>query len=411
MPRLPSALLACLLLVGHLHAIDWPQWRGPTRDGRWPEKGLPDRLPAKLPARWKVPIGGGYGGIAVVSGRVYVMDRVKGPREAERVVCLDAASGERLWVYSYAATYGKLDYGNGPRSTPTVHAGKVYAFGALGHLCCLDAKTGKVVWSRDTVKDFRGKVPLWGHSCSPLVEGKCLIVQVGGTPNAGLVALDLDTGKEVWRSLNDRPGYASAVVVGVGERRQLAYFTPQHIVGLDPATGRRLWQVPFEGIEYDVSITDIVHADGVLLASNYWSGSKAIRLDSEGKNPEVAWEGKGLSLLMSTPLVRGKHFYALDRFKGLKCVEARTGKILWENEHVTPRGTNPQASLVWIGETRALILNALGELLMVGLTPKGLTRLGKVPILGKTWAHPAFADRCVFARSDEEIVCVPLVGK
>ena len=410
MPRLPSALLACLLLSS-LHAADWPQWRGPTRDGRWPETGLPARLPAKLPARWKVPIGGGYGGIAVVAGRVYVMDRVTEPKEAERVVCLDAATGKVLWSHSYAVTYGKLDYGNGPRSTPTVHAGKVYTFGALGHLRCLDAKTGDVVWGRDTVKDFRAKVPTWGHACSPLVEGKTLIVQVGGTPDAGLVALDLGTGKEVWRSLADRPGYASAVVVEVGKRRQLVYFTPQHVVGLEPATGKRLWRVPFEGIEYDVSITDVVQADGVLLASNYWSGSKAIRLDAEGKNPEIVWEGKALSLLMSTPLVRGKHFYALDRFRGLKCIEASTGKILWENEHITPRGTNPQASLVWIDETRALVLDTPGELLMVGLTPKGLTRLGKVPIIGKTWAHPAFADRCAFARSDTEIVCVPLAGE
>ena len=411
MPRLPSALLVCLTLVGTLYAIDWPQWRGPTRDNRWPEKGLPAKLPAKLAARWKVPIGGGFGGIAVVSGRVYVMDRVKEPREEERVVCLDATTGKSVWTHSYAIKYGKLDYGNGPRCTPTIHAGKVYTFGAMGHLFCLDAKTGKIVWHRDTVKDFRGRVPTWGHSCSPLVEGKRLIVQVGGTPDADLVALDLDTGKEVWRSLDDRPGYASVVVVDAGKWRQLVTFTPQHVVGLDPATGKRLWRVPFEGIEYDVSITDVVHTDGVLLASNYWSGSKAIRLDDEGKNPKVVWEGKALSLLMSTPLVQGKNFFALDRFKGLKCLEANTGKILWENEHITPRGTNPQASLVWISETKALILNTPGELLMVELTPKGLTPLGKVPIIGKTWAHPAFADRCVFARNDEEIVCVPLVGK
>jgi outer membrane protein assembly factor BamB len=188
-------------------------------------------------------------------------------------------------------------------------------------------------------------------------------------------------------------------------------FTPQHVVGLDPTTGKVLWRVPFEGITYDVAISDVVYADGVLLASNYWSGSKAIRLDESGRKPEVVWEGKALSLLMSTPLVEGKHVYALDRFRGLKCLEARTGKVLWENEHVTPRDRNPQASLVWVSGGRALVLNTPGELLMVRLSPKGLEHLGKAPVIGRTWAHPALADGCVFARDDREVVCVALKGR
>jgi outer membrane protein assembly factor BamB len=406
--RLAVLTLLCCLPA---HAADWPQWRGPGRDGVWPEKGLPDRLPDKLPPRWRKPLGGGYGGIAVAGGRVYVQDRQKEPREVERVVCLDAATGNTLWQHTYAVAYGALDYGNGPRATPTVRDGKVYTMGALGHLYCLDAKTGRELWSRDTVKEFKGRVPTWGHACSPLLDGRRLVVQVGGQPGACLVALDRDTGKEVWRSLDDRPGYSSPVLIGSGKWRQLVYFTPQHVLGLEPATGKGLWRVPFEGITYDVAISDVVFADGVLLASNYWSGSKAIRLDEDGRNPEVLWEGKALSLLMSTPLVDGKHAYALDRFRGLKCLEMRTGKVLWEGEHVTPRDTNPQASLIWVGGNRALVLNTPGELLLVELTPKGLTRRGKAAIIGRTWAHPGFGEGCVFARTDREIVCVPLAGE
>src|SRR5271168_2191944 len=144
-----------------------------------------------------------------------------------------------------------------------------------------------------------------------------------------------------------------------------------------PESGKVLWRVPFEGISYDVSITDVVFADSVLLASNYWSGSKAIQLDERGLSPKVVWEGKALSLLMSTPLVKGKHVYALDRFRGLKCLEMATGKVVWEGEHVTPRGSNPHASLAWVGGDRALVLNTPGELLLVELTPKGLGKLGK----------------------------------
>lgn len=395
-----------LLLVLPAFAADWPQWRGANRDNVWAQKGLPDKLPDRLEPRWKQPIGGGYGGIAVTAGRVYVMDRQKKPEEVERVLCLDAQSGKVVWEHAYEALYRKLDYGNGPRCTPTVHAGKVYTLGALGHLHCLDAKTGKVVWHRDTVKDFNGRVPTWGHACSPLIDDGRLVVQVGGK-NALLVALEPDTGKEVWRSLDDRPGYASPVRIG----KQLVYFTPQHIVGLEPASGKVIWKEPFEGIQYDVSITDVVMADGVLLAGNYWSGSKAVRLDAEGRKPEVVWAGDELSLLMSTPLVRGGHVYALDKTRGIKCIEMKTGKVLWDNEHVTPRDRNPQASLVWVGEDRALVLTTPGDLVLVRLTPKGLERLGKAKIIGRTWAHPGFADGCVFARNDSEIVCVPLVGK
>lgn len=399
-----------LLLTVLSLAADWPQWRGVHRDGNWPEKDLPARLPDKLTPRWKRPLGAGYGGVAVSGGRVYVQDRQTSPREVERVVCLDAADGKPLWEHAYPVAYGKLEYGNGPRATPTVHAGRVYTYGALGHLFCLDAKSGKVVWRRDAVKDFQGVVPTWGHACSPLVEGKTLIVQAGG-PGALLVALDLDTGKEVWRSLDDPPGYSSPVVIDTGRWRQLVYFTPRHIVGMEPSTGKPVWREPFAGITYDVSISDVVYADGVLLASNYWSGSKAIRLDETGRNPKVAWEGKNLSLLMATPLVQGKYIYGLDRFRGLKCLEMATGKVLWENEHVTPRDSNPQASLVWVGGGRALVLNTPGELLLVELSPKGLTRRGRAPIIGRTWAHPGFGGGSVFARSDKEIVRVVLTTR
>jgi outer membrane protein assembly factor BamB len=405
---IPGLLIVTAFPAG---AADWPQWRGAKRDGVWAEKGLPAKLPATLRPRWKRPLGGGYGGIAVSGGRIYVMDRQKKPREVERVLCLDCANGKPLWTHTYPVAYGKLSYGNGPRCTPTVHDGRVYTLGALGHLYCLDARSGKVRWKRDTVKELKGRVPEWGHACSPLVDGPRLIVGVGGRPDACLVALDRTSGKVLWRSLGDRPGYSSPVLIDTGKWRLLAYFTAQHIVGLDPVKGKVLWRVPFEGITYDVAISDVVHAGGVLLASNYWSGSKALRLDERGRSPKVIWEGKKLSLLMSTPLVKDGHVYALDRFRGLKCIELKSGTIKWEGWHVTPRDRNPQASLAWVGGNRALILNTPGELVLAELTPKGHKTLGKAKIIGRTWAHPAFADRCVFARTDEEIVCVPLVGK
>src|SRR5204863_30171 len=201
-----------------------------------------------------------------------------------------------------------------------------YTMGATGHVFCLDAKSGKVLWQKDTAREFKAKVPMWGHACSPLVEGKKLIIQAGG-PGACLVALDRESGKEIWRALDDPAGYCSPVSVETGKWRQLVFFTPKAVVGLDPDKGKELWRVPFPGITYGVAISDVVYGDGVLLAGNYWSGSKGIRLDDKRLNPKVAWSSDSLCLLMSTPLVGGKYAYALDKKRGLVCLEMATGKV------------------------------------------------------------------------------------
>jgi len=405
--RFRAACLALLVPVG-LALADWPQWRGPNRDGTLAGEKLPDALPERLPLKWKQPLGGGYGGVAVADGRVYVMDRQKAPAEVERVVCLDADTGKAVWTHSYPVAYGKLDYGNGPRGTPTVHDGRVYTFGALGHLHCLDAVTGKVIWQHDCVKAFQARVPTWGHACSPLIDGDRLIVQVGA-PDGCLMAFDRATGKEVWRSVSDPPGYASPTILATDGFRRLVYWTPEHIVGVDPDTGKERWKVAFP-ITYGVSIADVVWDGRVILASNYWTGSKALRLDAKGDNPELVWEGKAWSGLMSTPLVRDGKVYAIDRFKSLKCLELATGKVLWEGEPVTrDRDRNPQASLIAVG-SRVLIFNDQGELILGDLEPAGFKRLGTAAILPdqRPWAHHAVAGGRVYARTDEEIVCVGL---
>jgi outer membrane protein assembly factor BamB len=388
-------------------AEDWPQWRGLNRDSVWREKGLPEKFPSDgLSPRWKLPIGGGYGGIAVAGGRVYVMDRQTKPREVERVLCLDAATGKQLWVREYVVDYNKMDYGNGPRSTPTVHDGRVYTFGAVGHLHCLDAGAGEVVWLHDTVREFKGRVPMWGHACSPLVDGDRLLVQIGGE-NACLAAFDRKSGKEIWRALPDRPGYSSPLLIDGKFGKLLVYWTAEHLNVHDPATGKVRVQVPHT-TEYDVTISDPVWHDGVLLVSDYWTGSLAYQLNDRGDDLKLLWQGKRLSLLMSTPLARDGHTYALDKDKGLKCIELKTGKVKWEGEFITPRGRNPQASLIWAGD-HTLIFNELGELIIARLSPEKFSELSKTAIIRDgTWANPAYTDGCIFGRNDKEIVCVPL---
>ena len=405
-PQMLQLLLTIFVISGQ-QTSDWPQWRGPTRDGVWHETQLPERFPKDAKPLWKVPVGAGYGGIAVLQDRLLVMDKPNEPKDSERVLCLDSASGKLLWQHTYNAPYNKLDYGNGPRTTPTIHQGKVYTFGAVGDIHCLDLSTGKIIWHRNTLKDFNAKYPTWGYSSSPLVDENRVLLQIGGKPDACFIALDKDTGKEVWRSSGDRPGYASAKITEMDGKKQIVWWSAQHACGLNPTDGKVLWKYPV-AMDYDVAITDVLFHQGIFLASDYWTGSKALKL--EKGEAKLAWEGKQLSQLMCSPLVRDGYFYALDRFRGIKCIEAATGKVMWEDESVTPRGRNPQASMVWV-DKRALIFNEKGELILAEMTPQGFKNLDQVSVCEFTWAHPAFARGCVFARTDKELTCLRLFGK
>lgn len=411
--------LTCLLLfacrVAVAHAEDWPQWRGPRSDGSWHGPKLPERWPeAGLPVVWRKPIGGGYGGLAVANGRLYVQDKQKEPAEQEQVLCFDAASGELLWQHAYPVQYGKLDYGNGPRATPTIHHGRVYTLGAVGHVHCLDAASGEVVWQHDLVKDFGAKLQEWGLAASPVIWRDLVIFHPGLKQNGCFVAFDRQSGREVWRAGADPAGYSTPIIVGEGDAEQLVGWTPEHILGINPRDGSIHWSVPYK-VTYGVSIaTPICHC-GIVFVTGYWEGSKAIRLGRSPAESALLWQDKkNLQGLMAQPLARAGYVYTLDKDQGLLCCEIATGRILWTDDHqMTPRGRNPHAVLQWLGDSdRAIILNAEGDLVLARLTPDGYEEESRTNIIqpapGPIWTHPAFAGDCVFARNDVEIVCVKL---
>lgn len=404
--------LACVFGVAAAEPdADWPQWHGPNRASVWSNSKLPTTFPeAGPPVRWRRPIGGGYGGIAVVGKRVYVMDRQTKPAEVERVLCLDFDTGEPIWVHQYPVNYKGVDYGNGPRSTPTVHDSKVYTFGAKANLFCLDAITGKVIWQHDGVAEFKSKIPMWGHAGSPLIDGEKVFVQMGGE-DACLMAFDRTTGKVLWRSLTDEPGYSSPVRIDVGKQKLVVMWTPEHVHGVDAETGERLWSVPHK-VTYGVSIVDPVWHDGVLFVSEYWNGSIALQLDERGRNPKVLWNGKRLRMLMATALARDGHAYCLDRENGLVCVELRSGKIKWDGCRISYDKRNPHAPLTWTADGRMLALNEKGELIQLKVSPEKFEELSRTRLFAGSWAHPAFAKNCIIVReekADGEIICLQLV--
>lgn len=410
--RLGVRCLCLFLLASLARAEDWPQFRGPRGDGTWHAPDLPERWPETgLKQLWRQEIGGGYAGVSVVGDRVYTLDRQKPPDERERILCFHAESGQLLWKHEYPVEYGKLDYGNGPRATPTIHDGRLYSVGALGDVKCLDAKTGDVVWQLHYVRDFGGRLPTWGFAGSPVIHGDFCYLSPGNANGASVIAVHRLTGKELWRSLSDEAGYATPIVFAAHGRDQLFCWTPSHLRCVDATTGEPLWSHPYE-ITYGVSIAKPIMQEGIVFIAGYWDGAKAIRLGETAKSAKLTWEdNKYLRGLMSQPLYRDGLCYLLDKTHGLTCFELQTGKKLWDDgNQMTPRGRNPHASLVWLGDAdRAVILNENGDLILARLNKDGYRETSRTNIIGFTWAAPAFAGDKVYARSDTEIVCVSLV--
>ncbi|MBI3863037.1 MAG: SUMF1/EgtB/PvdO family nonheme iron enzyme [Planctomycetia bacterium] len=390
---------------------DWPRWRGPRGDGTWNAPRLATTWPAAgLSPAWTQELGGGYGGVSVSAGRVYVMDRQREPESVERVLCFDAVTGEPLWSHQYSVDYQGVSYDSGPRSTPTVHEHRVYTLGAVGHLHCLDAVTGEIQWSKDLVKDFGARVPLWGLSASPVIFEKLVIIHAALEPEGCYAAFDLTTGEERWRCLPDGAGYATPILIDRHGTAELVGWTANHVRGVEPATGIVRWTIPFQ-VNYGTAIADPIFQDGVVLVSSYYDGTRAIRLGDLSEEASVVWEDRrNLRALMAQPLYRDGHVYLIDKRHGLTCFELQSGTKLWDDQNqLTPKGRNPQATLVWLNtEDRAIVLNSEGDLILSRFHPRGPLETARANIIDPTWAHPAYAGNCVYARSDTRLVCVLL---
>ena len=423
-----SALATLLVVLAAFAANgqDWPQWRGANRDGVWREKGLIEKFAGpEIEARWRVPIANGYSAPTVANGRVYITDRVADKLQ-ERVHCLDWRNGKTIWSYSYKAAYGGVGYPNGPRAAVTVDKGRAYSLGAIGHLHCFNAVTGKVLWSHDLDKEYNIRVPDWGITAAPLVEGDLLIVQIGGAGNACVVAFDKKTGEERWRALEDRASYSAPIVIKQAGKRVVVVWTADRVVGLNPADGKTYWAVDFPARRWPIGIaTPIVNGNSLFITSAI-DGALMIRLATDRPAAEKVWARRGqnplvtqaVQSLISTPLWIGEQIYGIDQGGELRCIDAKTGDRLWSSEKVMPLAKYATAHLVRNGD-RVWIFNERGELIIARLSAKGYQEISRAKLLeptrgqlnergGVCWAHPAYAYKHVFARSDNELVCASL---
>jgi len=426
----PPSLLAgvlLLILVVPLRADDWPQWRGPTRDGVWRETGIVESLPTpRIPLLWRAPISSGYSGPTVSVGRVYVTDRVREPEQSERVLCFDAKTGKPIWTHAYPCDYKRVSYPAGPRAAVSVHEGRAYALGAKGHFRCLDAATGALVWKKEPGADYRIRVPIWGIASAPLVDGDRVIVQIGGTDGACVVALDAKTGEERWHALKDRASYSAPRIITRGDRRVLLCWTGDHVNALDPATGKLHWQHPFTPHKMIINVPDPVVQGDLLFLSAFYDGSLMLRLAADGLSATKVWRRRGASerktdalhCMIGTPILQGDHVYGVDSYGELRCLVAATGDRVWEDQTATPRARWSNIHMVRNGG-KVWMFNERGELIICTLDPKGFHEISRSKLLDPTteqlgsrggvcWSHPAYAGRCIFARNDKELVCASL---
>jgi outer membrane protein assembly factor BamB len=429
-------------------ADDWPQWMGPQRDNVWREKGVLEKFPPAGPEiRWRVPVNRGYCGPAVVGNRVFLLDRKSGPplerkpgdrsipvaAGNERVLCLNASTGSNVWEKIYDCPY-RIGYPAGPRATPVVSEGRVYTLGAMGDLLCLDAKDGKVIWERHFLKDFElADPPTWGYAAHPLLDGERLICLVGGT-NSAMVAFNKDTGKELWRAVSTvEIGYAPPIIQTIAGKRQLVFWHPDGLAGLEPESGKVLWtqKYPVEGKVQrpEVSIaTPRVVADRIF-TSSFYHGALMLQITNDPPGATVVWDrhstknsefDQGLHTVMCTPIWKDGHIYGICGMGELRCLDAKTGDRVWESDGALGGKTGffGNAFLVEHGE-QTFIWNDQGELILARLTPKGFEEISRAKLLetsentrGRdiTWCQPAFANRCAYVHNGKEFICISLAA-
>jgi outer membrane protein assembly factor BamB len=422
-----------------IRADDWPEFRGRGRLGVWNEAGIVDRFPeGGLQVLWRTPIRAGFAGPAVADGRVFIMDFVETqrPRGTERALAVDEKTGGILWTQEWPVDYRGMLYPIGPRATPTVDGDRVYFAGADGKLLCLNAKTGETIWKKDYVADYAADRRTWafdwGFASSPLVDDNRLICLVGGRPNAKVVAFDKMTGKEVWRALSSETdlGVAQPIIITAGGVRQLIIWCPDSVTSLDPVTGRTYWEQPYK-VGSSMTVATPVQSGLLLFLTTFYNGPLMLHLDGKKPAASVLWKGKsdneiqtdGLHAVIATPVIVGDHIYGICSYGQFRCLLAKTGERIWESQAVTKERARWAAGLIVRNGDRLFINNDRGELIIVKPSAGGYQEISRTHLIKPTsppgnrreltnvnWSHPAYANKHIYARNDEEIICASLTA-
>ncbi len=403
--RIIAVVVACVLLIGAgcVFAQDWPQWRGPNRDGKVSGFTAPGEWPTALAQKWKTTVGSGDATPALVGDKLYVFARQGGD---EVTLCLNAADGKQVWQDKYAAqaVTGASARHPGPRSSPAVAQGKVVTLGVSGVVSCLDAVTGKLVWRKDP---YPKVVPTFFTSMSPIIADGMAIAHVGGKGKGAIIAYDLATGDEKWKWAGEAPQYASPALMTVGGTKQIVTLTEKSVVGLGLADGRLLWQIPFlpQRRAYNAA-TPIVDGQ-TLIITGAARGTKAFKIEKQGDGfaAKQLWSNDQVAVQFNTPVLKDGLLFGLTDRGSLFCLNAETGKEAWMD---TARHGRGFAAVLDAGSCM-LALPSTSELIAFKPSGKAYAQLARIKVADTaTYAHPVVAGNRVFVRGKETVTLLTI---
>ena len=376
---------------------EWPQWRGPNRDGISKETGLLKQWPTDgPPLAWKATgAGQGYSSLAIAGGRLYTMG-LRANRE--HIIAFDVTTGKEVWATPHGSAF-RNDRGDGPRGTPTVDGERLYALGGNGDLSCLDAQTGRIVWTMNVLRKFGGSNINWGISESGLVIGERVLVNAGGT-DASIVALNKKDGSLIWKSQSDRAGYSSAIPIQVGGSTQVVFFTSRRAMGLDPNNGRLLWEYPRPANNVANVATPVARGNRVFISSDYGTGGGLVEIKANGQGvtAQEVYFTREMRNHHSSSILISDYLYGFSSGI-LTAMRFDTGEVAWRDRSVG------KGSLVY-ADGHLYCLSENGVVGLVEATPETYREKGRFRIPQDslpTWTHPVVAGGRLYLRDQETI--------
>lgn len=410
MTRLLGLSVVFTLFQGLAVAQDWPQWRGPGRDGAARGVPAPAAWPDELQRAWRIEVGLGHSSPVVSGDRVFVHTRAG---DEEVVTAVDLVDGAVVWRQRYDAPYrvnpAARSHGPGPKSTPVVAGGRIFTLGISGVLSAFDAASGRLVWRKSFEREYPDTAPTYGAAMSPVVFDGLLVAHLGTDRAGALTAFDAATGEVRWRWNGDGPGYASPIVVAIDGTRQVITQSSRAVVGVAAESGALLWRIPLTTPYAQNIVTPIVLGD-VLIFAGLDNPTTAVRLVRRGGiwRAEPVWENPDVAFYMSTPVVSGGRLFGLrDRNKGqFVCLDVASGRLLWE----TRGREGDNASIVDVGSA-LLWLTSGAELVVSGKTADAFSPIRRYTVADSpTWAHPVPTARGILIK-DERFLTLWRVGQ
>lgn len=394
--------IICLSIPLGLLAEDWPQFLGPHGNSISSETGINKDWTQKPPqVLWTVPLtDNGYSGPSVADGKVFIIDH-QGSQDIVRA--LNLQTGAEVWRYTYEGTNKPNGGAYGfSTSTPVIDQDRVYTLSHLGLLNCLKITTGEVIWSRNIATDFHGRVPDWRYAISPYIDGEKLIVIPGG-PDAAVVALDKMTGKTIWQGGgSDAPGYCTPLVATLAGKRQYVCYMAATLIGVDAATGEKLWSVPWKTGGNDINVASPqVIGDSLFISAGYGHGCALVDVTKDGAT--IRWQNTEIQSHFNSPVLLNGLIYSTSDPGRLVCLDPKDGTVKWAQRGFEKGG------LVAVDGTLIICDGRTGDVVMVAVNPTAYQELGRIkPLGGQSWTAPIVSNGKLIVRNKTAIACIDL---